>query len=403
MTGLTLDGNGSFLQAYVLEHLGLRISRATTVGDEKEEITKALLEISARADVLVVSGGLGPTADDLTAECAAQAAQLPMVLSAEILQSLEARARRLGFRLTEGAQKQALIPQGARYVLGTLGSAPMLQLRIADCEVFLLPGIPHEFRAFVEENLLGFLEARCLPQEGRLFRKLRRLQCMGLPESLVDEAMAPVAASFPEVKVGFRARMPGVEVKLLCEAKTPKALAKLEEAVLAKTYQALGPVVFGEGELSIGECLTGLLLERGQTLGVAESCTGGHIAAALTAKAGASRCFLGSAVVYSGKAKHLWAKVPKEALEAHGEVSAEAARLLAQGARHTLGADWGLSAVGYAGPTGEAGLFFLACAGPHGFLREARAFWPSERKAFQAMVAARALHLLRSCLLGSEG
>jgi len=402
LTGLTLDGNGAFLQACLLERLGLRVVRSTTVGDEREEIVKALLETSARAQVLVVSGGLGPTADDLTVECAAQAAGLPLVFSEDIFQSIQARARRLGFRLTEGAQKQAWIPEGARYVLNKLGSAPMVQLRLSDCAVFLLPGVPREFRAFVEEALLGFLEARCESQEGRLFRKLRRLQCMGLAESLVDEAMAQVAENFPEVKVGFRVRFPAVEVKLLCEAPTAEALARVEEAVVAKAHKALGAAIFGEGELGIGEGVTKLLLERRQTLAVAESCTGGHVAAALTAQAGASQCFLGSAVVYTGRAKRAWALLSEEVLEAEGEVSAKTTRLLAQGAQEVLGADWGLAVTGHAGPTGqEVGLFFIACVGPKGVLREARIFWPGARPEVQAMAAAHALNLLRHCLTAS--
>jgi nicotinamide-nucleotide amidase len=224
---------------------------------------------------------------------------------------------------------------------------------------------------------------------------------MGLPESLVDEAMAEVAALFPEVKVGFRVRFPGVEVKLLCEAKTAEELTEIEAAVVAKAKEALGPAFFGEGEQGLGECVTKLLLERGQTLGIAESCTGGHVAAALTAEPGASRCFLGGVVAYTGKAKQGWAELSKEALEAHGEVSAEATRLLAKGVQERLGADWGLAVTGYAGPTGEqAGLFFVACVGPQGTLEEAKVFWPGARKEVQVMAAAHALNLLRRCLLG---
>jgi len=400
LTGLTLDSNGAFLQKCLLERLGLQISRSTTVGDEREEIIKALLESSARAKVLVVSGGLGPTADDLTVECAAQAAGLPMAFSAEVFQSIEARARRLGFHLTEGAKKQALIPQGARFVLNKLGSAPMVQLRLGECEIFLLPGVPREFRAFVEEVLVEALEARCMPPEGRTFRRLRRLQCMGLPESLVDEAMAEVAKGFPEVKVGFRVRFPGVEVKLLCEARTAQALAKLETAVVSKAHEVLGPAIFGEEELGLGACVARLLLERGQTLAVAESCTGGHLAAALTAEPGASQCFLGSAVAYTGKAKQVWAGLSKEALAESGEVSAKVTRLLAESVRERLQTDWGLAVTGYAGPAGEqVGLFFVACVGPQGEEEEARIFWPGARQETQAMAAARALDVLRRRLL----
>jgi len=391
------------------------------VGDERGELVGALREAAARAQVLVVSGGLGPTADDLTVACAAQAAGLPLAYSADIFQSIEARAQRLGFRLTEAAKKQAWIPQGARYVLNRVGSAPMVHLRMASCEVFLLPGVPREFRAFVEGALLGWLEECLLPStppllpspsppaEGRMFRKLRRLQCMGLPESLIDEAMAPIAAAFPAVRVGFRVRFPAVEVKLLCEAGTVEALAQLEGGVVAAARKALGVAVFGEGEEGLGEGLVDLLLERGQTVGVAESCTGGQVAAELTARPGASRCMLGSAVAYTAKAKRLWVGLSEEALGVHGEVSAETTRLLAQGVRERLETDWGLAITGYAGggrvasppppPEEQAGLFFIACMGPRGVLREARVFWPGARKEVQRMAAAQALNLLRLCLL----
>ncbi|MCL2012960.1 MAG: CinA family nicotinamide mononucleotide deamidase-related protein [Cystobacterineae bacterium] len=398
LTGLTLDSNGAFLQASLLECLGLRVSRSTVVGDEEEEMVKALVEASARAKLLVVSGGLGPTADDITVACAAKAAELPLVFSAEIFQSIEARAQSLGFRLTEAAKKQAWVPRGARYVLNKRGSAPMVQLRIGACEVFLLPGVPCEFRAFVEEELLKHVEERCLEEGGPVFRRLRRLQCMGLPESLVEEALAGVVAAFPEAKIGFRVHSPAVEVKLLCEGQTAEALAQLEAAVVSKAKEALGLAVFAEGEASLGECIAALLLERGQTLGVAESCTGGQLAAALTAVAGASQCFKGGAVVYTGEAKRLWGGLSEEFLKTHGEVSAETTRWLAHNIRGQLGTDWGLAVTGYAGPTGEAGLFFLACAGP-GLLREAKIFWPGTRKEVQVLAAARALELLRRCLL----
>jgi len=158
----------------------------------------------------------------------------------------------------------------------------------------------------------------------------------------------------------------------------------------------------GEGALSLGECITQLLLAKGQTLGVAESCTGGHIAAALTAGAGASQCFLGSAVAYTGKAKCLWAGLSAKALEAYGEVSAPTTRLLAEGVRKTLEADWGLAVTGYAGPTGEkVGLCFVACAGPNGLLQEASLCQPGPRTQVQAMAAAHALEVLRRCLLAA--
>ncbi|MCL2179059.1 MAG: CinA family nicotinamide mononucleotide deamidase-related protein [Cystobacterineae bacterium] len=402
LTGQTLDGNGAFLQTCLLERLGLRVSRSTVVGDEREELVEALQAASLRAQLLVVSGGLGPTVDDLTVACAAQAAGVPLVFSPEVFQSIEARAQRLGFHLTEGAKKQALLPQGARHTLNALGSAPMVHMHIGRCEVFLLPGVPREFRAFMEGPLLQHLEAHLPPPSGggRIFRKLYRLQCIGLPESLLDEAMAPIAAAFPEIKLGFRVRFPTVEVKFLCEASGEGALAELGEGVVGKARKALGVVAYGEGEATLAGVVVELLWGRGETVALAESCTGGHVAAELTAVGGASRCLVGGVVAYTAKAKRIWGGLSEEVLGVQGEVSAETTRLLAQGVRGCLGTHWGLAVTGYA-DGGQAGHFFVACAGPGGVLREEKVVWPGARVDIQRMAAARALNMLRLCLLGA--
>ena len=402
LTGLTVDTNSPYFMERLLA-LGEQVVRTTVVGDVREEILEALQTLSARADAVLVSGGLGPTADDLTAGCAAEAAGVPLVESAEALAALEARFARRGILVTPNNRRQAQVPRGAEVVLNPNGSAPMFVLRLNRATLFFLPGVPREYRSLVDTEVLPRLKRLRGERPDSSFLAFRLLRTVGLPESHLDAKVAAVAAQYRDVAFGFRTQAPENHLKLMAKGRTQQeadsALAAAEKASRA----VLGTYVFGQDEERYPEVVGALLLGRGETVAVAESCTGGRISDLLTSVSGASAWFPGGAVVYANAMKEAWVGVQRQTLLAHGAVSEEVAREMAEGVRAAAQATWGLSVTGVAGPTGgtpekPVGTVFTALAGPRG-TRVQKHRLPGDREQVRTFSAAAALEMLRLSLL----
>jgi nicotinamide-nucleotide amidase len=402
LTGLTADTNSPYFMERLLPY-GEQVARTTIVGDVREELLEALSTLSARADVVLVSGGLGPTADDLTAECAAEAAGVPLLESAEALQALEERFARRGILLTPNNRRQAMVPRGAEVVLNPNGSAPMFVLRLGRSTLFFLPGVPREYRHLVDAEVLPRIKKLRGKQPDATYLAFRLLRTVGLPESHLDAKVAPMAREHPNVSFGFRTQAPENHLKLMArgpsQAAADAALAAAEEASRA----VLGTHVFGQDGDRHAGVIGALLLSRGETVALAESCTGGRIADLLTSIPGASAWFLGGAVVYANAMKEAWVGVRKETLAAHGAVSEEVAKEMAEGVRKAAGTTWGLSVTGIAGPTGGSeekpvGTVFIALAGPRGTVAQRHRF-PGDRELIRTVSAGAALEALRLALL----
>ena len=404
VTGLITDTNSPYLEARLFD-LGVKVQRVTLVGDVREHITRALQEAAARADVVLVSGGLGPTADDFTAECAAQAAGVPLVEDARALAAIRERFARRGVHFTPNNARPAQVPEGSEVMLNPVGTAPMFVLRLGSCSLFFVPGVPSEYRALVDAHVLprlrGLLESR--PQ--RTHRAFRLLRTVGLPESHLDAAVAPLVARHPQVTFGFRTEAPENHLKLLAEApsqaEADAALAGAEAAARA----ILGRAVYGADGQDYAQALVQRLAAAHATLAVAESCTGGLISAALTGVSGASEVFVGGAVVYAESMKTAWAGVPAPLLARHGAVSREVALALASGVRARAGAQYGLSVTGFAGPGGgtredPVGTVYCALAAADGLARCERYSFGGDRERVRRFAAGAALELLRQQLMG---
>ncbi len=405
LTGLTVDTNSPYFMERLLPY-GEQVVRTTVVGDVREEILEALRTLSARADVVLVSGGLGPTADDLTAECAAEAAGVPLVESAEALAALQARFARRGILLTSNNRRQAQVPRGAEVVLNPNGSAPMFVLRLNRATLFFLPGVPREYRALVDREVLPRLQRLRGERVDSTFLAFRLLRTVGLPESHLDAKVAPVAAAHGHVTFGFRTQAPENHLKLMAKGRTQSeadsALAEAEKASRA----VLGSYVYGQDGEQYPEVVGALLLRHKATVALAESCTGGRIADLLTSVPGASAWFPGGAVVYANAMKEAWVGVQKKTLLAHGAVSEEVAREMAEGVRGAAQATFGLSVTGIAGPTGgtpekPVGTVFTALAGPT-LTRVQKHQLPGDREQVRTFSAAAALEMLRLALLESS-
>jgi len=403
LTGLTTDTNSPYFMGKLFE-LGETVARSQTVGDVSEHITQALATLRSQCDVLLVSGGLGPTADDLTAECAAAAAGVRLVENAEVLAELKARFAKRNFAFTPNNAKQALIPEGAEVVRNPVGTAPMFIQRIGRCTLFFVPGVPREYRALVDGEVLPRIAKLIEADPHRVFRAARLLKTIGLAESHLDAKVAPLAKIHPRVTFGFRTHAPENHLKLLAEGGTQREADEALAAAERDCREALKPHVFGADRDSFASVLGALLRERGATVAVAESCTGGSVCELLSAPAGASSYFIGGAVVYANAMKEKWAGVRPDTLRAHGAVSKEVAIELAEGVRRAGEATYGLSITGIAGPSGgtpdkPVGTTHFALA------TQAGTHWQQQRmlgdrERIRLFAAAHALDMLRRHLLG---
>ena len=370
LTGVTTDTNSTWFQEQLLAH-GEQVARTTVVGDVREEILEALRTLSARADVVLVSGGLGPTADDLTAEVAAQAAGVPLVLHPGALEQLRERFARRGLAVTENNIKQVKVPEGAEVVLNPAGSAPMFVLRLGKAVLFFLPGVPREFRALVDAAVLPRIDALRAQRGETGFRALRLLKTVFLPESHLDARVRPLFAAHPRVTFGVRTHFPENHLKLLAAGRTAEEAREALEAADAAARPLLGDHLFAVDGETMASVVGRQLLARRETVALAESCTGGRIGDMLTGSAGASGYFLGSAVTYANGLKESWVGVAHATLVANGAVSEPVAREMAHGARASAASTWALSVTGIAGPDGGSpekpvGTVFIGLDGPEG-------------------------------------
>jgi nicotinamide-nucleotide amidase len=395
------DLNGPFLAGELLR-LGVEPARISIVGDREEELSEALAEGLGGADLCVVSGGLGPTHDDRTVELVARAAGVGLRLDEELHEQIGAVSRAFADRLGRpyvdfeaGVRKQATIPEGA-HSLGLAGTAPGLVLEYGDTVVVVLPGPPAElqrlWRKALESGPVRKVLAGAHPPE------LRQLRFFGVSESAVAKALADAGGEGEGVEATICARDFEIHVDLVVEAGAEAHADELSQQLVAPLERHL----FSRDERPIEELVLDLCRERGLTLGIAESCTGGMVAERLTSIAGSSGAFVGAVVAYADEVKARELGVPREVLERHGAVSAETAAAMAAGARERLGADVAVAVTGIAGPGGGSddkpvGLVFLHAEGPDGS-RSRDFVFPGDRTSIRRRATVTALHLLRRLL-----
>ncbi|MBX5482454.1 MAG: CinA family nicotinamide mononucleotide deamidase-related protein [Myxococcaceae bacterium] len=404
LTGVVPDTNSPWFMARLLR-LGERVSRTTVVGDDRAAIRDALGEIAERADVVLVSGGLGPTADDVTAEAAAEAAGVALVEDVATVARLRERYARRQLPLSPNVLRQARVPAGAEVGANDVGAAPFFALTLGRCRALFVPGVPAEYRHLVETQVLPRIERWRAPGSGAF--SFRILKTIGLPEARLDEQVAPLSGRHPGVTFGFRVVPPESHLELLARGTTPEDAAAKLAAAEKDARAVLGECVFGADEDTLAHVVVSMLGARGETLTVAESCTGGLVAAALTDVAGASQVFPGGAITYGAALKTAFADVPAELIAAKGEVSAEVARSMAEGIRARTGTTWAIAVTGYAGPGGgdprePVGAVHLAVAGPTGMWHE-RHHFIGDRERVRRFATGAALDLLRRRLHEREG
>lgn len=347
--GMLVDTNTSFL-AQELEDLGIEVMRHSTVGDDLEALCALFSEAGSRADVVLVTGGLGPTSDDMTAAAAAKAASVELERNTEALQQMEAYYATRKFKLSNANLKQAYLPQGCEVLHNQNGTAPGFSIKIGRARCFFMPGVPPEMKDMFNNAVMPKL-INMLGHE-TMIRTVWACSCFGLGESTVCERLAGFETLFPDLVLGFRASIPIVEVKIYANGNdVPTLEERLKEASMWVMDKLKG-YVFAEGGKSLAEAVGDLLREKRQTLAVAESCTGGLIASQITDVSGSSEYFLLSAVTYANVAKENVLGVKSNTLMDYGAVSSETVSEMAEGARKSVNGDYGLAVSGIAGPDG---------------------------------------------------
>ena len=402
LLGDLVDTNTAWLSAR-LAALGVSVYRHVTVGDNKQRIVAALLEASSRADLVITTGGLGPTSDDLTNECLGLAAGRQMVEYPEARRHVDEMFARFGREPTSSNYKQALFPEGSRLIPNPLGTAMGALLELDGALVATFPGVPIEMKRMFEETLEPFIKQRT---EGSIVS--RTLWFTGIGESALAEKVQDLLdASDPTVAP--LAGQGKVRLRVTARAASLEEAEKRIEPVAEEILNRLKKYYFGEDDETLEGVVGRLLTVRGATLALAESCTGGLLAKRLTDRGGSSAYFVEGLVTYSNEAKERLLGVPHELLVEHGAVSEPVACAMAEGVREDADTDYGLSITGVAGPDGgteekPVGLVFVGLSDVSGTVAEKLdlSAWARSREAIRERSANRAFDLLRHRILEKD-
>jgi nicotinamide-nucleotide amidase len=399
--GEIVNTNASWLSAE-LTAIGFEVPEAATIDDDPARIVATLKRLAAIHEVVVATGGLGPTTDDLTTAAVARALGVALVRDAASLGAIRQRFQAAGLVMSPSNEKQADFPQGAAVLANPIGSAPGFAVVLGACRAFFMPGVPREMKRMFADHVvlaIGGLAPRLTFQ--------RRLKTFGMSESAVGEKLAGIEATYPGIILGYRAHFPEIEVKVHATATTQEAARALADDAASEVRRRLSDVIYGEGDDTFPQVVGGMLATRGLRLAVAESCTGGLVGHLLTSEP-ASEYFVADAVTYANDAKVRLLGVSEDDLRVHGAVSPVVAAAMAEGVRKRCEVDIGLSITGIAGPTGgtaekPVGLVYwaVARAGSETLVRS-RVF-RGDRRQVQMVAAFAALLLVRDALLGKHG
>lgn len=392
-----LDTNSLRLTA-VLRERGVELRRKAVVGDEEAEIAAELRSMTAACDLVLVTGGLGPTSDDVTREATAAAFGRGLREDAAALAAIEARYRSFFRRMPEVNRRQAMVIDGAVVLDNSQGTAPGQRLELERATIFLFPGVPRELEAMIGGHLEPWLAEHAGDQGAALETWALRVACVA--ESEIEERIAPAYGEFGREPITVLASAGDILLKMTAGGPPESRRARLQ-AMQSRLAELAGDAVYAWSQDEDLESVVGdLLRRRAATLAVVESCTGGLLAQRLTRVAGSSDYFRGGIVAYANDLKETLAGVPAELLERHGAVSEEVAAALAAGARSRLGADWGVGITGIAGPGGGSedkpvGTVHVAVAGPGEDRQHRRLRLPGDRERVRWLASQWALDMLR--------
>jgi nicotinamide-nucleotide amidase len=398
LTPYRLDTNSLFLTDE-LNRLGIRVIHKAVVGDSPEEMRSSFRHALDRAELIVASGGLGPTDDDRTRETIAELLGRKLHRDEAILRGIQERFRRFGRAMPEINMRQAMVPEGATILPNPRGTAPGLWLESNGHVLVLLPGVPQEMRAMFEAEVRPRLAK--LGQHDRLFT--RDLRITGLPESEVEQRVRPLYALYPDTETTILAAPTGIQLHPRIWSDDAAKAEKTLDEIVERMALALGENLYSTRGEALEEVVAQILTENRATIAVAESCTGGMLAERLTNVPGSSNYFVGGVVCYANELKSALVGVPPELIESKGAVSTEVALALADGIRKRTGATLGVGVTGIAGPGGGSpekpvGLVHIGIADERGPRERAFRFY-GDRDRIRIQAAQTALDTVRRYFL----
>ena len=401
LIGQVINTNAAWMGEQLL-NAGVQPNWITTVGDHEKRIAEVLHVAQSRADVVLLTGGLGPTHDDVTKKVLCQHFDCELVLDNSTLEHIKALFRHRGIPMSKVNEAQALIPDKAEVIFNDRGTAPGLRLRQDGKVVYVMPGVPFEMKSMMQRVILP--EIQELAGSRRIATRV--LCTIGIAESSLFEKLGDIAAIEKFVKMAFLPSPGGIRIRLTAEAEdagTAKSALNSAEMLIREKANAY---IFADEDITLEEAIARILIAEKKTIAIAESCTGGLISHKLTNISGSSNYLDRAVISYSNIAKTEELEVPAELLEMHGAVSAEAACAMAEGVRRVARTDIGISTTGIAGPTGGSdekpvGLVYIAVAVFAGTVWERHQF-TGDRLTNKERFAYSALNLLRKRLLGIE-
>jgi len=401
MNGRIADTNASFI-AREANQQGWSVEAIMSVGDDFAAIKNRLDYLLAMTDAVICSGGLGPTADDMTTEAIAKAFNLPLYTDENVLNYIKEIFTRFNFRWVENNAKQAMFPQGAEVIPNARGTAPGFCLPVNGKLIFVIPGVPAEAKLMITSSVFPLLRKH-FPQD-ELHIVKQTIRTFGLGEAAVDDKVKDIDFQSLGVSIGFYPVFPENHIVLIAQSNNRDEAQKNLQKAQDEVTERLQHYIFAYGEQTLEEVIGALLTQKKLTIAVAESCTGGLITSRLTDVSGSSDYLERGLVTYSNASKISLLGVPAEIIEKLGAVSEETARLMAEGVRKLAGTDLGLSSTGIAGPTGGSkekpvGTVYLAVADSRETICRHYAYrW--DRKMNKAVFSEAALFLLKNYLQG---
>ncbi len=391
------DTNSLFITAR-LNEAGIEVHRKTVIGDSEEDLASLVGEALARSTLIVISGGLGPTEDDITRQAVSRVLRRPLAIAREVLEEIRRRFASRGIPMPEINTRQAQVIQGAEVLANPRGTAPGLWIEEKNARIVLLPGPPRELQAMLQAAVMPRLASIC---PGR--RMVRRtVSVVGLSESEVDSRVSPIYTGYPGIATTILASSAQITLNLTRWLMPGESAGELDE-LTQRIAETLGDTVYSTSGETLEEVIGRLLRESGRSLAVAESCTSGAVATRITRIPGSSDYFLGGVLCYANEVKEKLCGVPAPVLEEYGAVSAEVAEALAQGVCRVSNSSIGLSVTGIAGPGGGSadkpvGLVYFGLSDCRGNAHERRVI-PGDRESIRERAATYALAYLRRFLL----
>ena len=399
LSGQITDTNANFIAKRLVES-GIGLEHISAVSDNPKSLLSTLKLALQRSDLIITTGGLGPTEDDITYQTIARALNLKLIKYPEAEENLKRILKKINKTISPSNLKQVYFPEGAKIIINQYGTAPAMILEKDNKIICSFPGVPHEMKNLIEENLIPYLKEKFPPS---MIKKSKTLKITGLGESSVNELIRDYMNKQTNFSFGIYANPEDIQVQVTTQAPTEKEVEKLLQSSANQLTKILGNYIYGSDEETIEEVVGNLLKTKKLKVAVAESCTGGMLGEMITRIPGSSEYFQGGVISYNARVKEDLLKVPPEVIRKYGEVSRQVAKLMAEGVRRCCHSDIGISITGIAGPGGatekkKVGLVYMALADGKKTITQKHQLF-GNRQLIRLRAARRALNMLRMYLM----